>query len=162
MSVIESPFTVIDANRSGNILFTIERDAQEKYHIGLERIQIAANVRSTEPTSARRGGKPKQQQLRTLAMTLIARRGNTEGSKMKFLSPRLVTYVAIASITCLLSTSAVIAVAEDAIANPNTDPNAEILDQGFESRNYGGKKGHHHHYKKKKYHNKPKHRKSQF
>ncbi|KAG0079873.1 hypothetical protein BGZ92_000852, partial [Podila epicladia] len=76
---------------------------------------------------------------------------------MKFLSPRLVTYVAIASITCLLSTSAVIAVAEDAIANPNTDPNAEILDQGFESRNYGGKKGHHHHYKKKKYHNKPKH-----
>ncbi|KAG0014017.1 hypothetical protein BGZ81_000712 [Podila clonocystis] len=71
---------------------------------------------------------------------------------MKLLSPCLATYVAIASITCLLSTSAVNAVADDAIANPNTDFDAEVPDQGFESFNYGGKKGHHHHHSKKKKH----------
>ncbi|KAG0026238.1 hypothetical protein BGZ82_009561, partial [Podila clonocystis] len=84
---------------------------------------------------------------------------------MKFLSPCLASYVAIASITCLLSSSAV---ADDAIANPNTDFNAEVRDfntevpdfnaevpdQGFESLDYGGKKGHHHHSKKRKHHHK--------
>ncbi|KAF9406022.1 hypothetical protein BGZ94_003272, partial [Podila epigama] len=71
---------------------------------------------------------------------------------MKFSPPRLTTCVAIAAITCLLSTSVVNAAVADTAAIANTEAIAGSPDQGFESSTNKGKKTHHHHSNKKKHH----------